>query len=237
MGERLVIKIKRNDQLLSSIYYHWIAYSEPAINLATALYHRVLRHAANMTDAELQLAIIRFAELTTGIGHFDSVENRENGFDAWLKNAEERGDMVPEMLAEVLLRHGGLDLSDRELAAQKFPNESFEIEGVSRNEGLVAISIETMSDQLKWAEGTIDIDLDTKLVLNDVLYAYSHEDYMAETEDFDEDEYVPIESIPQIPIDICEFQLEDIELVKELIELHRGGFMRYGDTVYEMKEG
>ena len=237
MGERLVIKIKRNDQLLSTIYYHWSAYSEPAINLATSLYERVLSNADNMTDDELQIALIRFAELTTGIGHFTSIEDREKGFDAWLKNAEERGDMVPEMLADVLLRHGGLDAADKNLAAKKFPDEKFETEGISRNEGLVAISIETISDQLKWAEGTIDIDLDTKLVLNDVLYAYDIEGYLAETEDFDDDEYVEVDDLPQIPVDLSEFQLEDVALVKELISLHRGSFMRYGDVIYEMKEG
>lgn len=237
MGERLVIKVKRNDQLLSTIYYHWSAYSEPAINLSTALYQRVLVDADKMSDDELRLALIRFAELTTGIGHFDSVEERENSFDAWLKNAEKRGDVPHEILVDVLLRHGGLDPSDRELATKIFPNEVFETEEISRNEGLVAISMEAMSNQLKWAEGTIDIDLDTKLVLNDVLYSYDEEGYLAETEDFDDDEYVAFEDLPKIPIDIGEFQLEDIELVKELIALHRGSFMRYEETVYEMKEG
>lgn len=237
MGERLVIKIKRNDRLLSTIYYHWSAYSEPAINLTASLYERVLSNSKGMTDNELLVSLIRFAELTTGIGHFNSVEDREEGFDAWLKNAVEKGDVVPELLSDVLLRHGGLDLSDRAIASQKFHNEVFEDENISRNEGLVAISSKTMEDQLRWAEGTVDIDLDTGLVLNDVVYAYDEEDYLAETEDLDDDEYTPIEDLPQIPVDIGEFQLEDVELVKELIEAHRGCFVRYGNTIYEMKEG
>lgn len=235
MGERLVIDIQRNNKSIATAYYHWSAYTKPAIHILYEMHKRVLRKANEMFDDQLQLALIRFAEKTTGLGYAETDEE----YAELVKEFEARTVCVPdegkELLKQTLLSHGGIDMSDLQYASERFHGESFVLDGLSRNEGLIAIVEETMMRCKYMAQGIIEVNLDTGQVLNGILYDYDTVGYLEETEE-DECALHP-HDLPLSPIDIAKFQLEETEIVKDVVELNDCGWIKYDDVIYQFIEG
>ena len=235
MGERLVIDIQRGNKSIATAYYHWSAYTKPSIHILHEMYKRVLCKAHEMSDDQLQLALIRFAEKTTGLGYAETDEE----YAELVKEFEARtvcvSDECKELLKQTLLSHGGIDMSDLQCASEKFQGESFVLEGLSRNEGLIAIVEETMLRCKYAAQGIVEVNLDTGQVLNGILYDYDLAGYLEETEE-DEGAIHP-HDLPMSPINIAKFQLEEIEIVRDVIELTDFGWIKYNDVIYQFIEG
>lgn len=61
MGQRLVITVEKNDEILAKIYYHWSAYTISALYETKRLLEGI-ENCSSMTNRELQLQLIRFCE-------------------------------------------------------------------------------------------------------------------------------------------------------------------------------
>jgi hypothetical protein len=237
MGERLVVEIKRNDRPIASIYYHWSAYTRPAVNIVHSMYKHVLAESATMTDQQLQLALIRFAENTVAYGYIG--ESKEGAtVRAMIEQAiEDADDSAKEMLTNMLTSHGGICLEDRDLASKLFPDETF-AKDISRNEGLVAISEQSMLDNQRWAEGMVLIDLSANTVLNGLAYEYDVKDYLYECEDRNEDCFTDPDDLTKIPINIADFKLDEIEIVKDVLDINEDEtWLRFEDKIFEIISG
>ena len=235
MGERLVIDIKRNNKSIATAYYHWSAYTVPSIHILHEMYTRVLCRSNEMSDEQLQLALIRFAEKTTGIGYAETEEDRI----AMTKEFNERmtgaPDGLKETLKNIVLSHGGVDMPDLKNAMDKFPGESFNVDGISRNDGLIAITDASMQNCKDAAQGIIEVDLSNGKVCNGIIYDYDIAGYLEETED-DECAAHP-DDLPRSPINIAQFPLEEVEIVKDVIDLTDCGWIKYDDRIYQFIEG
>lgn len=233
MGQRLVVEIKRNDKAIASAYYHWSAYTVPALNILSSMYKHVLSNANTMTDEELQVALIRFAECSTALGYIDSDEAKQSVIHEFQERFNDSPEYIQYMLEDLFIKSGGLAPSDRECATQKF-KEVFKTD-VNRNEGLISISEKEIQKDLDWAEGIITIDLDDNTILNGVIYEYDIGAYLEETEE--DDCVVDPDDLPKSPINLSEFALDEIEIVKDVIELSASSYIRYKDTIFQLIEG
>jgi hypothetical protein len=237
MGERLVVQIQRNDKLIATSYYHWSAYTEPALRIVKSMYDRVLRQAGSMSDEQLQLAIIRFAECSTYLGYFETATERDEAINQCRMDNKNKPKAVQQLMESLIYSHGGLDPCDMEMASKLFPNERFESDGVSRNEGLVAISNESMQSQCDWAQSIVTINLDKGVVFNGAIYEYDKQSYMSEVEDYDDEYYIAPDMLPKIPIDLAEFNLDEIDLVIEMIEITSCDWVKYEEKIYQLISG
>jgi hypothetical protein len=233
MGERLVVEIKRNNKPLATSYYHWSAYTFPALTILDSMYHHVLKDAKALTDSELQLAMIKFAENSTPYGYVGTKESKAKAEEAHQKVLQSMPEELARNLGYSLDIHGGLSLQDVELAETLFPEESFSDDNISRNEGVVAISEESMNDQMGWAQAIITVDLDSDHVYNGVAYEYTIQEYLEETED--DDEFITPDEIPQVPIDMGSFDLADAPLVLELVKISASEWLRYKNKIYQIR--
>lgn len=138
----------------------------------------------------------------------------------------------------MLTRHledngGGVDQEDIVAFNQRF-NEHFKTEGIDRNFGLIAITENTMNDQIEWSAGGILIDFDEQIIDNHMItYWDSFDEYVDNRrtwdDDFNPDNY---KNIKELPIDPGVFYFEELRAVIEELSdfdiLHT-----YDDSVYE----
>jgi hypothetical protein len=136
----------------------------------------------------------------------------------------------------MLTSHGGLDQSDRQLAAKLFPDEVFSPE-VSRNEGLVSISDKTMEESLRWAQGTVTVDLTKRKILNGMVNEYTVEEYLDEHVDDGDDDFTEPNELTQIPINLSEFGFDEIEVVKDILNINEDNWLRFQDTIFQLVDG
>lgn len=235
MGERLVVGIRRNNKPLATVYYHWSAYTLPAMQILDSMYKYVLKDASQMTDEELELALIRFAENTTPFGYVGTEQAREQTEELYQNALKAMPESIVDALGLTITTHGGVSLNDLDYAQKLFPKEQFLVDNLSRNEGLVALSEESMQAHSEWAEAFVMIDLDTNFVCNGALYEYTLFEYKDEIAD--EEDFIDPDQIEQIPIDLGNFALSDIPLVLELIQIVGSTFLRHKDIIYQMKVG
>ena len=162
MGERLVVKVERDDILLATIYYHWSAYTETSAKIIKNLYNHVLVNANQMSDDEIRLALIRFAEHSTSMGYVEdmtTLDRIQKERLAALDPSAPNYGFLTDWISKETQCHGGVSSADRELVKSLFPNEIFLTENVSRNEGLVSVSVESMQSAINWADSLATIDL------------------------------------------------------------------------------
>jgi hypothetical protein len=190
-----------------------------------------------MTDDQLLLALIRFAENTVAYGYIGESPEREAVLAQIEQTIKDADESMRNTLTKMLTSHGGLCFEDRALAARLFPDETF-TEEISRNEGLVAISEKSIIDTRQWAEGMITIDLSTKKVLNDLAYEYTIEEYLEECEENGEDSFTDPDDIVRIPINIADFKLEEIEIVKDVVDINDDeSWLRFEDKIFQIISG
>jgi len=105
---------------------------------------------------------------------------------------------------------GGVSLDDYEYVKNLYPNEEFK-QDVNRNYGLISISDKSMKDTLYWAEHTIFINLDDKIIYNNVLYIYNNIDEFLEEYD-------------------GAYSLEDVNIVNSPINLEEFNFNKLSEV-------
>lgn len=141
MGQRLVVDIIENDEVVAAIYYHWSAY--------------------------FTSTVYRLAELSRAI--LNAEKEGKNKLLAIIEKIEEDQVKIGFLTGESEIIHGGIrrnDTKDLEAAQKLFPDHKFKIENISRNEGLIALTEETIKDLHSWEEGGASINLDTHKIYN-----------------------------------------------------------------------
>jgi hypothetical protein len=227
MGQRLVILVRRNDVNVATVYYHWSAYSNPAIACLSDMHNDVLSKADTMSDRELQLALIRHVEKISFFGFFPNDTVKKQFLIGLLPILHK----APPFIVGQWNDRGGLDESEFEHGLQTFPGETFILEGLNRNYGLVNITEQGIKTSLNYAEGLIVVDLTSKNVQYDVVFKSRVEDYDGEEYEFDEDMNT-VDDIPSIPIDITSFNMSNIDLVRDILLSRESGVLRYEDTIF-----
>ena len=228
MGERLVIHIKRDDVSLATLYYHWSAYTHTAIIRLKDLYNHVLVNANRMDDNELRLALIHYAEHSTPYGYFDDVTKLQR-----MKSEVEEKTDESSLMRQFLHMHGGVSAEDKDFVKTIFPEEEFVFDDISRNEGLVSISQESMNNSISWADGLVEIDLSENMVNFGVLWVYDLEDYFEYLEDMEIEDRVNPDDITEIPIDISNFELNEINVVADIMDSLDSEYFRYGKNYFQ----
>lgn len=129
---------------------------------------------------------------------------------------------------------GGKDSDEWNYITREYPDEVFKSEGISRNDGLIAISQKGMDDTQYWSEGDIIIDLDECRVINEVsLWFISIEEYNQELEERDE-AAEKLEDIPELQCDLTNFAFEDIDYLIDALNKAPNYAVRYGNDIYEL---
>ena len=179
MGQRLVISVTVNNDVLAKIYYNWSAYTICALDEAKKIID-TLGSKDWDSDKDMILDLIRFCE-NNGGGLYD---NRE------LKYAK-----------------------------KLFPNETFKVDDISRNEGVIAITRAGKNYLQKWSEGDLILDFDDDgSVENSVCCWYEDlETLNTERSEWEEEPLNP-EDIPSFDFSMTDFGFNEIDKVLQQLE-------------------
>lgn len=95
----------------------------------------------------------------------ESALNEADQLLKYLLSPENYNDLVLSAIKYCELNGGGIGLIKELKEAQRlYPDHDFKIDGISRNNGLIAITADGMDDNTSWAEGTLDIDFDNDII-------------------------------------------------------------------------
>ena len=136
-----------------------------------------------------------------------------------LKEIPKIKESTPVLKAIRLLEatNAGLTPQEKEYAQQNlegFDPNQFK-DAINRNEGLISISEEGMTDTQRWEEERVTIDLDDQLIgFGACFMVEDKEEYCDEYEEAEE-EY---EAIPVYSRDISEFDFNELQEVKQFVE-------------------
>lgn len=136
MGQRLNIEILCDGEPIANSYFHWSAYTSPALGLTEE--------------------IIRYYEETS--------------------------EIVPLRIAVDILQKIGAGINDDERSrinsdeTGKFKNIEF-VDAKSRNDGLIAVTQQSMDETRAWEEGRVEIDIWRETVNFMVFIEVSDEEY------------------------------------------------------------
>lgn len=148
-------------------------------------------------------------------------------------NSNNKDELILRITKHLESCGGGVFVDDRKLFEEKYPDEKFD-DDVSRNDGLIAISEETMKRMQYWSEGDMTIDFDTEKVYNDVMFTYeSDEEFKQDRADagFEDDDIDP-KKIKKVLIDPYEVHFFALDVaIKTLDDLQ---FCRYFGQIYEL---
>lgn len=233
MGERLVIDVKRNDKRLATIHFHWSAYTHTAIRILKSMNRYVFSGADKMSDNDVILSVIRFAEKNCGLGFIDSEDTERRLMTKFTEAMKDVPPSSQEMFEELFLGNGGIHPLCIEQAVSLFPNEVFLQDAVNRNDGLVAITEEIMESQLNNAQGIIEVDIGKNTVVNGMVYTYSISEYLDETEDEDDFYFIPPDKILRSPVALDKFEINEIELAYDVLWTTQSRWVRFNDKIYE----
>lgn len=195
MGQRLVITIENNKKNLAKGYYHWSGYTRSGLitaNIAVSAFEKAFRHAAET----MSLQAIMDKTLTP-----DSMKDKVELLTAcYMLFATDAG---MEMTG---------DKSEQDVFNEIFPNVNHSV-GMNRNEGLVAITENSMTDLQKWSEADVRINLETKSVSIAGLFCNIGDD-----EEDEDDEAMDIEEeVMNIEGDLDDIPFEDLNQFVEKV--------------------
>ena len=168
MGQRLVIGVRRNE--------------DSDEKLLCALYFHWSAYPSTTIDELSKVVKGISSELNTT--DFSSKTDEEIQL-AMIRTIENLG--------------GGIDGGDGSLEwhiiKEKFPNEKFKTENISRNSGLIAISEECIRRMYEMAQGTAEIYLNDNTVSTDVWWSYNnYEEFVKEEgDDIGEDKFTKVD--------------------------------------------
>ena len=195
MGQRLVVTVRSMGEDLCKMYFHWSAYTIPALMEVRDMMAEFPMETKSKD--EVILYFIRYCEKNGG-GISDGYGGKEWNY-----------------------------------ITEKYPNEKFKVDGISRNNGLIGISEEKMDSIQSWSEGDIIIALDEMTVHNEVFWFYDGIDAYNEELVDREDELTTLDDIPEVG-EIGDFDLEDIDDVIANLEDIPGYVCRNGNEIYEL---
>ena len=195
MGQRLVVTVRSMGEDLCKMYFHWSAYTIPALMEVRDMMAEFPMETKSKDEASLYC--IRYCEKNGG-GISDGYGGKEWNY-----------------------------------ITEKYPNEKFKVDGISRNNGLIGISEEKMDSIQSWSEGDIIIDLDEMTVHNEVFWFYDGIDAYNEELVDREDELTTLDDIPEVG-EVGDFDLEDIDDVIANLEDISGYVCRNGNEIYEL---
>lgn len=154
-------------------------------------------------------------------------------------NDETEKELLLRLIRFCEANGGGIDGTESEIKyiEELYPNEKFKKEGVSRNNGLIALSEAGMHEMQKWSEGDVDICIDKDVIHNTVYYYYDNiDEYNEARKEWDEDfNGLTLEDIPDIGFDLGYIDVAEIDTVVE--ELYKyDNVVRYGNEIFELYE-
>ena len=195
MGQRLVVTVRSMGEDLCKMYFHWSAYTIPAL-------------------MEVRDMMAEFPMET---------KSKDEAILYFIRYCEKNGGGISD-------GYGGKEWN---YITEKYPNEKFKVDGISRNNGLIGISEEKMDSIQSWSEGDIIIDLDEMTVHNEVFWFYDGIDAYNEELVDREDELATLDDIPEVG-EIGDFDFEDIDDVIANLEDIPGYVCRNGNEIYEL---
>lgn len=140
-------------------------------------------------------------------------------------------------------RGGGIDGGSSDSEELKYiqvayPNEIFKTEGISRSDGLIAISESGMAEMQRYSEGDVYINLDEDQVDFCVYCGYeSLEEYIEERKSWDDDfEEFTLEELDYVDYDLGIFDVKDIDGLIDAFEkaADNQNVMRFKDGIVEL---
>lgn len=137
----------------------------------------------------------------------------------WLLCPENCNDLVLSAIDYCERCGGGLITGDLSMAQSLYPSRTFKEDGISRNEGLIAISAEEMNDTLKWAEGSVQLDFDNDTVDFDVFFGYTSLNELND-ELYDEENRIKPKEVYVPSKPITHFYFDQIDAVFDIVESH-----------------
>ena len=195
MGQRLVVTVRSMGEDLCKMYFHWSAYTIPAL-------------------MEVRDMMAEFPMET---------KSKDEAILYFIRYCEKNGGGISD-------GYGGKEWN---YITEKYPNEKFKVDGISRNNGLIGVSEEKMDSIQSWSEGDIIIDLDEMTVHNEVFWFYDGIDAYNEELVDREDELTTLDDIPEVG-EVGDFDLEDIDDVIANLEDISGYVCRNGNEIYEL---
>ena len=163
MGQRLTIQIFKNkeqEQSLATLYYHWSAYTESALEELKSFYNNY-RHYFKIQQIDQKLSQLH-----------------PTPFEA-VKQYDELDNIVTSIYQAVIETGGGLASDESENAIKLHPTlgEYYNPNhSVHRNNGLIAFTEERQNSLYSWSEGNIRLYLDEEEFEFDVYTSYEVED-------------------------------------------------------------
>ena len=140
----------------------------------------------------------------------------------YLLRPENCGDLVLSAIKYCENNGGGITGDkDLEEAKRLYPDHNFKTDGISRNDGLIAITADSMNNNLSWAEETIDIDFDNDLINNNVFWGYDDIDQINEEYEYDDDEKLKDSDILVPHISVEQFHFDQIDEVDNILVNNR----------------
>lgn len=125
---------------------------------------------------------------------------------------------------------GGVDSYDLDAVKKIYPKAKFK-EDVHRNDGLVALTEKGMADLQRWSEGDLTIDLDDRMVYNDVFFSYGGIDEYRECIGENDDSDIYVTEVPK-DIDILGCPFEDVEKAADFVSEHVDDILKCNDHLY-----
>lgn len=129
---------------------------------------------------------------------------------------ESEKDLLLRLIRFCEKNGGGIrgDEEERKYIQALYPNETFLEEGYSRNEGLIALSENGMTDLQSWSEGDVYIDIDSDAVDFCVYSGYEDlDEYIEERKSWDDEFDEKEMEVPEFEFNLGYFDASDIDAI------------------------
>lgn len=193
MGQRLVVNIVSNEQILACGYFHWSAYTGSAAGITQFL-------VKNMISTDLKSErLVLFTENATNT------------------------EVINKLKAYLLLDSIGAGIyhadSDNDIEEFQKMGVCYNYRlGEDRSDGLIALTPSKIKDFNYWAEGTVNIDISNDNVYFDVFARYEP-DEVEEINKYNESNGIGKYEIKEIDFsDITRFKFEEVDTWYDKIE-------------------
>lgn len=216
MGQRLVVNIVSNDQILACGYFHWSAYTSESVEMTKNIVKNVI---PNHEKAQCLSYYSHYGEVGT---YADSI----NKLTAYL--------MLEDTGAGIYMYE-----TDSEIKEFKKIDAHYNYRvGENRSQGHIALTPENIKYLNSWAEGTVNIDISNDTVYFDVFARYEP-DEVEEINEYNESNGIGKYEIKEIDFsDITRFNFEEVDTwydkIKEMCNDKGYPFFKdkANDTVY-----
>lgn len=190
MGQRLIINIICDNEILASGYYHWSAYTESAADMTHYIISHVIENSQKAED------LLRY---TANSNNTQAL----NKLTAYL--------MLEDTGAGILYYQRDSEIKEFEKLGVHY---NYRL-GENRSDGLIALTTDEINKYADWAEGTVDIDFSTDTVKFDVFAIFSEDEINDEIAegyvDKDEIKDLDFEFIDSFTFEECETWYEKIK--------------------------